>query len=175
MRKIIAFTGPKGVGKSTIAHKLLLSPFLDTPILFSFAGPLKKMAAALLPPEAFLPKNKEDPAWGICGKSPRFIMQTLGTEWGRKLIGETIWKDAMKSAIGSHDGDAIVDDLRFENEARLLIEMGAKVYRVERPGVSYSSEHESEVPLCDSYVDGIIVNRTSEDLDAMVRVWNPTL
>jgi hypothetical protein len=56
-----------------------------------FAGPLKAMMAALGCTNAEIDGDrKEVPCDLLGGKSPRWAMQTLGTEWGRKLIGDDL-------------------------------------------------------------------------------------
>lgn len=175
MKRIISLTGPKGVGKSTIAGKLTQSAFLQKPVtILSFADPIKGMAKLLLRPEAMLPENKDTTDYGICGRSPRYIMQTIGTEWGRKCVHMDIWVEVMRLRIKNSTAKTIIiDDLRFENEADMILNLGARIFLVERVGVEYTHEHISESPLDSSFLDGTIVNRTEEDLDAMVRVWNP--
>ncbi|MEI6871425.1 MAG: hypothetical protein WCL08_04015 [Verrucomicrobiota bacterium] len=174
-KKIIGLTAFKGSGKTTVARKLQNSPFLPKDVaILSFASPLKEMAAVLLAPEAFLPENKEDPNYGICGRSPRHIMQTLGTEWGREKISPHLWLEIMRRRIKScHSPTVIVDDVRFDNEAELLADLGGKIFRVEREGVKGCDSHVSERSIDEYWLDGIIVNRTLEDLDSMVRIWNP--
>lgn len=157
-KKILALTGPKGVGKSTFAKQLVKynRNFYGAAIL-PFAGPLKNMLQLILPPEAFTAEGKEDTALGLCGKSPRYLMQTLGTEWGRKTIGEDIWVEAMRRSIATANAKVvIIDDLRFANEAELVQELDGVIYRVTRSGVEYTDSHASEVPLSSEYLDGSI-------------------
>ena len=160
--KIIGLTGPKGSGKSHIAKQLTK----DRGVILSFAGPIKAMLAQanILPPEAFLPEHKENPALGRCGKTPRYLMQTLGTEWGRQIIGEDIWVETVVSQIhclrNSEEPPKIVviDDLRFGNEAKAIVNLGGSVHRVIRPGFDYTHEHASEQPVPEQFLSGEILN-----------------
>jgi hypothetical protein len=158
MKRIIALTGPKGVGKTTFAKKVQSeTKVLGTIEILSFAGPLKAMLRTLLPPEAYTPEGKEDLRYGLCGKTPRHLMQTLGTEWGRNLIGEDVWVEAVRNQILTSDADTIIiDDLRFQNEAEMVRALGGEVWSVSRGGIDYSGEHASESPIPNSLVSGAI-------------------
>jgi energy-coupling factor transporter ATP-binding protein EcfA2 len=160
--KLIALTGPKGSGKSTFAK--LANKYANGEI-YSFASPLKEMLRLILPPEAFTPDGKEEPTLGLCGKSPRYLMQTHGTEWGRKTIGEDIWVEAMRRRIASSSAKTIIiDDLRFENEANLVIDLNGKILMMARPDFVWSNEHPSERGLDCSYIDMVIPNRSMRSL-----------
>ena len=66
-------------------------------------------------------KEAIDPEWGV---SPRHALQTLGTQWGRDLINPEIWTTVTKRRIREHIERgflAIVDDVRFDNEAQMLV------------------------------------------------------
>ena len=158
MKRLIALTGPKGVGKTTFAKRIQQeSKVLGAVEVLSFAGPLKSMLRGLLRPEAYTPEGKENPKYGFCGKTPRHMMQTLGTDWGRKLIGEDVWVEIVRGQIDASDADTVlIDDLRFENEARMVLDYGGGVWRVEREGIKYSLEHASEVPIPCDLVSGVI-------------------
>ena len=158
MRKIIALAGPKGVGKSTVANQLLLNPNVNQPAgIMSFAGPLKDICKAILPPEAFTAEGKENPDYGLCGVKPRVIMQTIGTDWGRQMISKDIWVDAMRNRIATSALETIIlDDLRFENEAELVRELGGSVIELTRADIKYTEEHISECRISKDYIHQII-------------------
>jgi hypothetical protein len=151
MNRIIALTGPAGVGKSTIAKALAEGPAraLDPRPwrILSFAAPIKKMAAQILPPEDLAKKDEPSSLLGI---TPRKVLQTLGTEWGRKL-DTLLWIELMVREILSEDTPVIIDDLRFANEAHAVRAWGGKVVQVvTRPGFDpKASDHPSEdgVPM----------------------------
>jgi hypothetical protein len=93
---------------------------------------------------------KETPADLLCGQTPRWAMQSLGTEWGRNLIGPDLWIRAWQAAVDRvQAGQPVVaDDVRFPNEVEAIRKRGGLVIRVVRPGVGVRVEHESESLEC---------------------------
>jgi hypothetical protein len=147
-KTIIALTGAKGVGKTSIA-KQIASRDSESRCILSFADPLRRMMAQLIPMDAMTdPAQKEQPVEWLGGKSPRQLLQSLGTDWGRDMVSATIWIDAMRKLIAEQTfGTIIIDDCRFENEAQMVQDMGGFVILLHREGVNYTHEHVSEVPI----------------------------
>lgn len=146
---IIGICGRKGHGKSELASQLFDQFSLHkTIVCLSMASPIKDMAQALgLTSEQCYGNLKEVPDPRFGNKTPREIMQTLGTEWGRKMICDDIWSSAWKAKVESSKYDIIIcDDIRFPNEVKALAEVGGKLIGVIRPGLetSIGSDHESE-------------------------------
>jgi hypothetical protein len=156
---IIGITGYKSSGKSVVA-RWLVDNYKYTQI--SFAYPLKNMLKAIgLTDEQLYGDLKEIPCELLLGQTPRWAMQSLGTEWGRKLIHEDLWLNAWKHTVASHS-NVVVDDFRFPNEAKMFHAMGAKTIRVIRPGMDINaSVHESEKYISSLETDLILYNDAS--------------
>ena len=161
MRIVIAFTGLKGSGKTTAARYLVAEHAFAR---FSFARGLKDMLRALGIDE---PLDKEAPIDLLCGKSYRYAAQTLGTEWGRRLIGEDIWVRGMRSSIEKAAGqkNIVIDDLRFKNEADMvrslndLPDMKSSTISICRGKAQSSGDkHQSETEIMELTVDGVLYN-----------------
>lgn len=82
------------------------------------------------------------------GDEIRRLLQRLGTEAGRNLLGDNIWVDA---ALTGHAPGAkiVVTDVRFPNEAQAIKDLGGIIVRVSRPGVKAVNAHPSETSLDD--------------------------
>ncbi|MPZ19526.1 MAG: deoxynucleotide monophosphate kinase [Luteitalea sp.] len=141
-RILIGFTGRIGAGKSTAARALYNRGFTRV----RFAGPLKAMMACLgLSEQEVDGSLKEEPCDLLCGKTPRYAMQTIGTEWGRQMIGDDIWIRAFKRAVQDYPYRMLVcDDVRFQNEANAIRELGGAVVRVVRGDSAGAVGHASE-------------------------------
>jgi energy-coupling factor transporter ATP-binding protein EcfA2 len=170
--KLIALVGPAGCGKSTVA-KILSQEFLYKRIKFS--QPLKDMLLALGLTEAHTEGSlKSIPCDLLGGKTPRYAMQTLGTEWARDIMGKNFWANIWRTRVQKHtrgiQGRSVVtEDCRFENEAKLVRELGGEIWVIERPSYSYTG-HSSETEMADIKSDLIIKNQGSvEELKVMVR------
>jgi hypothetical protein len=125
---VIAIHGRKRSGKGTIADYLTAR---HQYVVIKFADPLKDMLKVLLQYWNFDEETilrclegdlKEVPLKELGGKTSRFAMQTLGTEW-RELIDSGLWVNIaihrIRQAI--QDGKrVVVDDLRFPHEALAL-------------------------------------------------------
>jgi hypothetical protein len=146
MTRIIAFTGLAGSGKSTAADYLVKRHgFVRT----RFANSLKNMLRALGLSQAEIDGDlKEQPSALLMRKTPRWAMQTLGTEWGRYWIDADIWVALWQRTacdVLDHGGRVVVDDCRFDNEARMIQSMsGSMICKIERPGAGTTSSHVSE-------------------------------
>lgn len=152
---IIAFTGAATAGKSTATNALAPIPWFHVKnymrlsrfwVRLPLAGVLKEMLACI-DPLLLEPEVKEMPADVLCGKTPRYAMRTIGTDWGRDTIGEEIWIRAWKrraDIVQHRGGDIVVDDVRFQNEYEMLTQLGAHIVEIERPGVVRSGTHASE-------------------------------
>jgi hypothetical protein len=105
----------------------------------------------------------------LCGRTPRHAMQTLGTEWGRKCMGEDFWVGQWRRRVEqvfSDAGRVVVDDCRFPNEAKAIRQLGGDIYRLQGRG-GIPGQHESERGCGDE--DLVIANiGTIDDLHRKV-------
>lgn len=129
---LIGLTGAAGCGKSSLGWQLeKYRKFLP----MSFAEPLKRGLAAILSLDVELFENRsfKENVLEPFGVSPRVMLQTLGTEWGRVLIHPDFWLLIAEERIQSCPGLNIVfTDVRFENEATLIRKHGTLVHIVGR-------------------------------------------
>lgn len=145
---IVGLAGRAHSGKSSAASALQGMNFATIHV-FSFAAPLKRMLLALGLTEAQLygsVADKTTPSDLLCGKTPREAMITLGTEWGREMIGPNLWVNALKHRVGNSSASLIIiDDVRFQSEVQAIRELGGLVLGIHRPGLaSVAPGHISE-------------------------------
>jgi len=147
----IALCGLAGSGKSTAADYLVSRHKFKR---LSYAAPIKKMLRVLLIEsgatlvesiEMTEGRLKELPSPYLCGNSARYAMQSLGTEWGRELIGSEIWRRILINKVRTYGSTpVVVDDLRFPNEAEALKAEGFVIVRIKRSENAISAPHSSE-------------------------------
>lgn len=156
--QLLALCGKAGSGKSTAAG-ILIEKWDYT--LVKFAAPLKSMLAEFgLSQDEIEGSLKELPCALLNGHSPRHAMQTLGTEWGRNMIGENVWVTAWTARVHKMlmEGKRIVvDDCRFENELAAVKALGGKSVLINRPGLAPIGTHVSENGLT-SVMDETVTN-----------------
>lgn len=165
MKRVIGLTGRKYHGKDSAAQVLAGQGYTQ----FRFADPLKNMLRAFYNTVGLSGAEierriegdlKEIPCPHLRGKTPRFAMQTLGTDWAREMIGDDIWLVALETRIQKTD-KAVVSDVRFENEVDTIRRLGGHVWKVDAssrvPSNGFSS-HSSEAGIDDLVVDATIDN-----------------
>lgn len=164
--RIVGLSGLAGSGKSTAAEALTHQRNF---VLRSFAAPLKRMLRVLVPDL----DDKEARPEILGGHTVRHALQTLGTNWGRDMIHKDIWtRAAMLSALQhldeNPDGGVVFDDVRFDNEARAILDAGGVIFRIVRPGIQQMA-HESEQGLSSELVTASFNNVSSPaDLTAKI-------
>lgn len=113
--------------------------------------------------------RKEDVIPAI-GKSPRELMQTLGTEWGRNLVNEDLWLILARQRLLKMGPGMVISDVRFDNEALWVRKLGGRIIHVKRDLAERVKQHSSEVGVTVEPGDGVIVNNGSlEDLQQSVK------
>jgi len=151
--KIIGLSGLAGSGKTTVADALVLQlqESGDSARRMSFADPLKAMLATYYAMVGLTSEQinarisgslKQIPDPYLQAETPRYAMQTLGTEWGRQCIGSYFWvSEGLRRAESSGLQWIVFDDVRFEQEARAIGELN---FHITRGGVQRQSDHVSE-------------------------------
>lgn len=175
---IIAFLGKAGVGKDTAAD-YLVKKYNFTKV--AFADPMKRFCREIFEfsdeqlwgpsemrnaPDERYPRGQirtlGDPPgpWVTDYLSPRYALQTLGTEWGRGCF-KHVWVDytmraakklldgtgryGYKPQLGVYQyptpapikpGGVVISDARFKNELSRIRGQGAKVIKLVRRRVS---------------------------------------
>lgn len=169
--RLIGLAGKARSGKDTIGQ-LLDRAFGCS--LISFAQPIRDGLNAMIPglnQEHFHGSLKEKPVPWI-GKSPRQMMQYLGTEWGRTLVNENLWLLIAKHKIeAAHENfrHVVVTDVRFENEADFIRSLGGVIWHVSRGDAPSVNAHPSEAGVAFKAGDVLIDNNGSlEELNDTV-------
>lgn len=138
---IIGLTGPAQSGKDT-AGLCLVHKWEAFPI--AFADPIRDMieVGLGLDVDAIYDRGKKEESTVYGGKSLRYLLQTLGTEWGRNLIDTDIWLTRAQvtywKLVASHGHKqwltAVVTDVRFPNEAAWVRQNGS-LWHMRREGL----------------------------------------
>ena len=167
---LIGLTGLAGAGKDTVRQILEQQHGY---IGLGFADPIRNMLRTLfsdngISEEWMDARNLKEQPIPALGKSYRELAQTLGTEWGRKVLGEDFWikvADAYIKDINGRDGYAwtCISDVRFVNEADWVRLRGGVIWQVIRPGLDAVRPHISEQGAASIKPDDVIYNDGSID------------
>jgi hypothetical protein len=104
---------------------------------------------------------KTEPIDWLGGKTPRQLLQSLGTSWGRECIHSEIWVNATKRLIleirkTRPDAHIYIDDLRFNNEALMVHSLKGRVVHLNRKGVETTDAHKSESGISNAFIDEVV-------------------
>jgi hypothetical protein len=167
LHKWIGITGNKEVGKDTAALALIAKGYHR----IAFADPVRRMALAIDPvlftsnarqnPTYRLSDMVESVGWDKAKQHPevRRLLQRIGTEAGRQVLGHDIWVETADREAAQHDR-IVFTDVRFDNEATYVRRNGGIVVRIIRDGRK-GDDHTSEQGICPQFIDAEIHNDSS--------------
>jgi len=166
---LIGLCGAAGAGKNTTAELLA-----DSFVQIAFADPLYQCISAItgVPVAGLQDRSVKESVIPWLGKSPRQMLQSLGTEWGREIVHPEIWIRIAMERAAQHmlvGRSVAITDVRFDNEAQAIVEAGGEVWRVVRGGHGClavdTASHQSEAGVSDHLIARTIDN--SGSLDAL--------
>lgn len=158
---IVGLSGYAGAGKDEAA-KALVNEWGFTRI--AFADVLREMAYAIDPFVYWFNRFRrleeiiDQHGWDYAKNNSddvRRLLQRLGTEAGRNILGDNIWVD---TALARAHDDIVVTDMRFPNELQAVEERDGITLRIERPGVGPRNNHASETSLTDHSLFRYVIN-----------------
>jgi hypothetical protein len=180
---VIGICGQARSGKDTAAKMFCsMGAGLDgwnlTSYTLSLATPIKRMLIEMLDHMA-LPHSassfeyvysdelKDKPIEELGGKSPRQMMQTLGTDWGRGMVDDELWIkiarhqiDFIASNVVPDHALIVIPDIRFDNEAKLCDYVVKIVNKNKRTQVT---EHVSEAGVSKKFIGYTLDNSGTKD------------
>lgn len=149
---IYGMTGAKFSGKDTVGNAIIAARNKagrrTERVLF--AGALKDACCAMFgwtreQLEDYDFKETPEP---ITGKTPRMILQLMGTDFGRDMLHPEIWLRLLAAEVERMTVNGItpvITDVRFENEADFVRKLGGTLIHVVNPEtVSRTDGHASE-------------------------------
>jgi hypothetical protein len=169
--KLIGLCGPAGAGKNTVAEFLADSEQCSFHQL-AFADPIYECISIItgISVSGLQRRDVKEAVIPWLGQSPRQMLQTLGTEWGRDTVHQEIWvRKAIQQAIPhlAVGRSVVITDVRFNNEAKAVIDAGGEVWNVTRPGWNCldagTAGHQSEAGISEHLIAKTIDNSGSLD------------
>lgn len=169
--KLIGFVGPKRSGKSVSASILAKNGYSR----INFKDALLKEVKMNFPD---LVKHWAQESGltvdDVLEKKPyeavRLLLQNYGTDFRRRENNDCWVVKWAQTVLRADREQVVADDVRFENEAEMVREMGGILVRVNRAGLEKKDQHvsetESEKIVCDFEVDN---NGTFADLEQALK------
>ena len=160
---IIGIAGYATSGKDEVA-KILVDNFGY--IRLALADPLKEMARAF----GWDGSKDEKPPCPTCGMlQGRPLLQQFGTEAVRENLGEDIWANNALRLMDLDNNRYVVPDVRFPNEAGILMRNSGRIWRVYRNGYDIGQNHASESSIDQIIQDATFLNNgTLKELEKVV-------
>lgn len=165
--KVVGLTAPRGAGKDTAGLTFSELGYVQ----IAFADPIKRAVEAMfdLCPEVWDDRQLKEQTLHQSGLipgfhfSPRYLAQTIGTEWGREIITPDIWVRAVERKLHvqarQHGVQKfVITDVRFSNEAEWIRSLAGRVVEIERPGYAWNADHASEAGPDDQLIDHTLPN-----------------
>lgn len=160
--------GIAGCGKDTVAE--MISNQVGIPI-YGFADPIYDMVKSgfgIDGKDEFWSSRKQKESsilWLSKDRdvSLRYLLETLGTEWGRNMVCSDLWTAIARRRYEQSERGLIIKDVRFGNEVEWLKVWDGVLIHVIRP--NYFSEatkgHPSNIPLSIGENDLVVINDDS--------------
>lgn len=163
--QLVGITGKMGTGKSSAAEVFETYGYARK----SFATPLKHLARTY-----FGWDEKKD-------ERGRKLLQILGTEAGRGY-DKDVWVKHMEKSIeasmkvmqnNNQDCEIVIDDIRFDNEAQLIRDLGGIVIHLASEGYSMGelSNHDSEKGITFDYKDILLTYPRFENKEKFKEIF----
>lgn len=163
-RRIIGFAGQKRSGKDTAAEAtgftrialadgvrecaLAVNPILErnsstaTRLLARVGLSWGSRRLSDLMDMGYTFETLKDSPWS---DAVRTLLQRVGTEMGRNVLGDDVWVNLAERKIIAADADVVVTDVRFANEADMVHRLGGRVLHIVRPATDDPNpQHDSE-------------------------------
>jgi hypothetical protein len=150
---LLGLSGYARAGKDTVADILVKEHGFQK---IGFSDPLYEMALAIDPVvDDGLPLSVlvDSLGWERAKDEypeVRRLLQAIGTDAGRNVLGENVWVDALLRRL-EPEGRYVVRDMRFPNEFYAIEDAGGETVRIERPGYKPVNGHISETALDDFF------------------------
>lgn len=165
---IIGIAGAARTGKDTTANFIIAAV---GGYRYGLADPIRNMLTQIGVDmsDPYWQDNKEQtiPALGV---SPRRLMQTLGTEWGRQLVHPNLWLILAQQRLLKFGPGMVIPDVRFDNEAQWVRDRGGMIIHLKRSTASGVALHASEGGVVQHVADKTLINDgTLEELQQSVR------
>lgn len=173
---VIGITGYAQHGKNTVGDILVNNHDF---IQLAFADKVKECALAINPiifnhigNNIYLNEYVSKLGWDEAKKHSevRRLLQHVGTDMGRVILGQNIWIDLVMKQIESNK-DYVITDVRFQNEVDAIHLAGGEIWRILRPFYdnNVGTRHISESGIDSLDTDRVIMNNgTIEDLENKV-------
>jgi hypothetical protein len=158
---VLGLAGPARSGKDT-ATELIVG--MTGGYRYGLADPIKEMihvGFGIDPSDPYWVKHKEDPIPAFGGRSPRYLWQTLGTEWGRQLVAPDIWLTIARGRLLERGAGMVISDIRFENEATWVRNLGGIIIHIRRNTAPAINAHVSESGVMVHEIDKVVDNNGS--------------
>ena len=164
--KIVGLAGKARAGKTTVAMRLVDQHGYGD---YAFAEPIKRGLRemfGLSDEQLYMAEKDSVVPW--LGVTPRYLAQTLGTEWGRDTVANDLWircAERWLQAVPRYWPGIVFSDVRFEDEAAFVRRHGGLMVHVRREAAQAVEGHKSEFGI--DVLDGDLVLHNDGDLAAL--------